>query len=252
MSKRKNLNDVLHGDRAAIRGYSLPRQDEDEWDRYTNGKGSHSNAVVPYRGTLGSFFEHKGSKGGSWERCYKSHPALKLPGTDLVIYGGSCADPAVAADVYIGFDNSMRFTERNWPWKKGAEVLFVVPDMGVPKKPDEYQKLVSWTRKQLEVGLKVHCGCIGGHGRTGMFLAALVSTFGEKDAINYVRQHYCKKAVESASQVSFLSEHFSVKKAAGYKSHSSGTVSSGKAGKRGGAQRIHPLRDRGSIWGEAV
>jgi protein-tyrosine phosphatase len=60
--------------------------------------------------------------------------------------------------------------------------------MSVPDKPDEFKKLVAWTRKQLEAGLKVHCGCMGGHGRTGTFLAALSSDFGEKDAISHVRR----------------------------------------------------------------
>ena len=41
-----------------------------------------------------------------------------------------------------------------------------------------------------------------------MFLAAVVSAFGEKDAINYVRTHYCKRAVESDAQVEFLGRHF--------------------------------------------
>jgi hypothetical protein len=57
-----------------------------------------------------------------------------------------------------------------------------------------------------------------GHGRTGTFLAALVATMGENDAINYVRTNYCQKAVESRVQVDFLAKHFGVKSASGTKS----------------------------------
>lgn len=210
MSKRKNLNDFIHGDRAVVRQNktSLGGYLDHEWsDKKWSSWGS--------------------STVGSYERCYHSHPALKLPSTELVIYGGSCSDPKVCdADVYIGFDLSMSFTERHWPWKKGHEVLFRIKDMCAPDKPDEFRKLVDWTRKQLEAGLKVHCGCIGGHGRTGTFLAALVSTFGEKDAITYVRQHYCKKAVESSAQIEFLGKHFDIKSAKPSKSYASKSYSS--------------------------
>lgn len=154
------------------------------------------------------------------ERCYHKHPALKLPGSDKVIYGGSCSHPIVKdADVYIGFTESMRFTERHWPWKKGNEVMFYIPDMGIPAKPEEFKKLVSWTVKQIEAGLKVHCGCMGGHGRTGTFLAAVCATMGEPDAINYVRKNYCLKAVEATAQVDFLAKEFGVTKVVGHKAN---------------------------------
>ena len=120
--------------------------------------------------------------------CYESHPPLKLPGTELVIYGGSCLHPKVKdADVYIGFDVGMRRTDRQYPWVAGDEVKFEITDMSIPKDPAGFDKLIDWTKAQMEAGRKVHCGCIGGHGRTGMFLAALCSKFGEKDAISYVR-----------------------------------------------------------------
>ena len=36
---------------------------------------------------------------------------------------------------------------------------------------------------------------------------------GHDDAIAYVREHYCKEAVETKSQVDFLMKHFGVKTA---------------------------------------
>ena len=207
MSKRKNLDDVIYGDRAVVRGYKTfgGRLDYDWNDRKTWATTTTTGI----------------------KKCYESHPALKLPGTELVIYGGSCCDPIVKdADVYIGFDVGMRFTERHWPWKKGNEVLFKITDMCAPSKPDEFKKLVDWTLKQLEAGRKVHCGCIGGHGRTGTFLAALVSVMGEKDAIAYVRKHYCHKTVESSAQIDFLVKHFGVKPAKATRAYTSESSSS--------------------------
>lgn len=179
--------------------------------------------------------------------CYESHPALILPGTDKVLYGGSCSSPIVPdADVYIGFDHDMKFTQRHWPWKKGQELLFKIQDGSVPDNADEFKKLVDWTIKRLDAGDKIHGGCIGGHGRTGMWLAAVVSRLGEKDAITYVREHYCKKAVENSSQVDFLGKHFDIKKVNGSKTWGGSSGSSIS----GGNTRLQPLKNAGSIWGE--
>lgn len=200
-------------------------------------------------------------------RCYEKHPALKLPGTEHVIYGGSCSHPVVDdADVYIGFDLSMSFTPRHWPWKKGTEVKFEISDMRVPTSVKDFRKLVEWAKEQIDAGKKVHAGCIGGHGRTGMFFAALVSLYGEKDAITYVRENYCKKAVESKEQVDFLVREFGITKVAGsksgistgssksYSTHASSTsgsiVSMPAANRhRTGSMTFNPLASEPGIWG---
>ena len=131
----------------------------------------------------------------------------------------------------------MRRTDRQYPWVPGDEVKFEIADMSVPKDPAGFDQLIGWTRKQLEAGRKVHCGCIGGHGRTGMFLAALVSKFGEKDAISYVRANYCKKAVESSTQVKFLADRYGITPVEGAKDWSKSSTSpppkSHSTGKRG-------------------
>ena len=250
MGKHKNLNDVIHGDRA-VSGGGAVKSHLDEWDEWEkqNRKGGDVVSTSSYASSKSK--DHVHYSGGG-ERCFQKHPALKLPGTDLLIHGGSCSAPVVKdADVYIGFDHSMRWTERHYPWKKGAEVFFQIPDMGVPAKPEEFRKLVLWTRKQLEEGKKVHCGCIGGHGRTGTFLSALVCEFGEKDAIRYVREHYCKKAVESTSQVKFLTEEFGITKVEGYKSSWSSSSSKSSKGSSSSGSRVEkygPLKGNGCIW----
>ena len=59
------------------------------------------------------------------------------------------------------------------------------------------------TRAALRRGETVEVGCIGGHGRTGTFLAALlakVEGIGAAAAINKLRDIYCDRVVESYSQ----------------------------------------------------
>ena len=238
---RKNLNDVIHGDRAAVRdnkyggngGSAL--EDWDKWD----AKKKDTSYVSKHVET------------SNYKACYHTHPALKLPGTDLVVYGGSCSSPvAPDADVYIGFDSSMTFTGRQWPWKQGDEFLFKITDMSVPTKPDEFKKMVAWAKGEIDAGCKLHAGCIGGHGRTGMFLSALVSLYGEADAIAYVRTNYCKRAVESSEQVKFLGKHFGVKPASGSKDSGS-SVGMPKGSTGSGSSRTESftwVKGNGAIW----
>jgi hypothetical protein len=87
----------------------------------------------------------------------------------------------------------------------------------------EFKKLIAWLDEQLSSGLKVHVGCVGGHGRTGTVLSALVAAriargveiAVDGDVIGYVRTNYCKKAVETAAQVEFLVQHYGVKSVSG-------------------------------------
>ena len=244
---KKGLNDVIHGDRANVRAAHVPKTDRyEDWldDGYSKGStkttaGGSTFAVAP--------------------RCYETHPALTLPGADKVIYGGSCSAPVVHdADVYVGLDYSMKLTAKGLPWKATKEVYFPVQDMGVPTDSKEFADLIAWLHAMVEEGKKVHVGCIGGHGRTGMLLAALVTRYGEMDAVNYVRKLYCKKAVESTSQIAFLVEHFGVTKVDAVK----GWVDAPKTGKskgsvthyeatpaQKGVEHFAPLGGNGRIWG---
>jgi hypothetical protein len=155
---------------------------------------------------------------GTVVSCFASHPALPIG--EYKIYGGSCLRPIVLdAEVYIGFDHGMSLSKLSWPWDKHAdEVYFNIPDMKAPSSAADFKKLLHWTSLQLIAGKKVHAGCIGGHGRTGTFFAALVTYMtGELDSITYVRKHYCTKAVESFDQIEFLNKNFSITRVDGSK-----------------------------------
>lgn len=151
--------------------------------------------------------------GTSWAiRCYESHPVLKL-GKGM-LYGGSASNPKLkTADVYVVLQSGDLHGWQSDPWEKQIrhEVFYRIPDMGIPADVPRFKKLVTWVCNQLQQGKKVHVGCIGGHGRTGTVLSAIVAELTEtKDAIQWVRQHYCKKAVESKEQVAFLMQHYGV------------------------------------------
>lgn len=53
-------------------------------------------------------------------------------------------------------------------------------------------------------GERVYIGCMGGRGRTGLFLACIAKTFGIKAPVEYVREHYFQHAVETADQYAFV------------------------------------------------
>lgn len=209
-------------------------------------------------------------------RCFETHKPLTIG--EYQIYGGSCSSPIVKdADVYIGFDHSMTMTENSWPWKENpsTEVYFHITDMQAPSNAKDFLQLIAWTAEQLKAGKKVHAGCIGGHGRTGTFLAALVTHMtGMKDSITYVRTHYCKKAVESTVQIAFLGKHFGILPAepskGGFGSYpknakqkqlfdskpftspksagSPGKVVSSSSKSKPSAQSIQPVSSMKSIW----
>ena len=52
----------------------------------------------------------------------------------------------------------------------------------------------------LEAGKKVGIFCLGGHGRTGYIAGCVLGYLGIEDPIGYLRENYCKKAVETRSQ----------------------------------------------------
>lgn len=159
----------------------------------------------------------KSSKKQPYKKCCHSHPVLKLGHGEIV--GAACGSPRPGYDIYIGFDYGMKFEHQKYPWNEIGdpviEIQFRITDGCAPKDKKEFKKMVHWVADQLDEGKKIHVGCIGGHGRTGLFLAALVSLYEDltDDPIAWVRKNHCKKAVESESQVKFLVKHFKCKTA---------------------------------------
>ena len=85
--------------------------------------------------------------------------------------------------------------------------------------------MVTWVCNQLGKGKRVHVGCIGGHGRTGLFIAAVRAEYnGDKNATTWTRQNHCVNAVETQTQIDFLFKHYKVKKLAPSKKNYKGWV----------------------------
>jgi hypothetical protein len=157
-----------------------------------------------------------GRKKGHWPKgpaCHASHPQIDLGGG--VFCGASCLHPLKGYDIYVGLDYGMERTIQ-YPWdpvveSKVIEVYFPIPDGGIPKSVEQFKKMAVWLKEQLALGKRVHVGCIGGHGRTGLLLAALVSLVHDNsEAGTWVREHYCKSAIETTKQVQFLKDHFGI------------------------------------------
>jgi hypothetical protein len=164
-----------------------------------------------------SLFPRGGGYGSTYKsapRCHTTHKPIKLGNGEIV--GGACGSPREGYDIYIGFDYGMKMQHQPFPWDQVddpiIEFQYRITDMCAPKSPKEFKKMIEWCADQLDDGKKIHVGCIGGHGRTGLFLAALVSLYTEltEDPIGYVRKEHCKKAVESDSQLKFLRKHFEI------------------------------------------
>lgn len=76
------------------------------------------------------------------------------------------------------------------------------PDFGVPRDVDATDPLILEAFARAQKGEAVEIACIGGHGRTGTVLACMAVLAGIKpdDAVAWVRQRYCPRAVQEPSQ----------------------------------------------------
>jgi len=87
--------------------------------------------------------------------------------------------------------------------------VFHWPDMQAIN-PAELDHIVRFVRRKLRKGKVVDIACIGGHGRTGTLLAAIIGKeekLSGKEAIAAVRGRYCRKAIETKGQ-EILVEHY--------------------------------------------
>lgn len=196
---------------------------------------------------------------GGYPRCHTTHKPMVVKdsqGVELVIHGGSCTvTPPEGMDVLIAFDRGYVLVPHAMPWLDGEFVFFPITDMDVPKSLTQFKNLIKWTAEQLYAGKKVHAGCIGGHGRTGLFLSALVMYLsGEKDATTWVRANYCHKAVESSKQVEWLHKNFGIEKAKptkgyGLSAGSAGMPHSKQKAVGKGAEALTPMQAKYCIHG---
>lgn len=86
-----------------------------------------------------------------------------------------------------------------------AECAVDIPthDFQVPDKKLLYMGLLKAVNLML-AGEPLYVGCMGGVGRTGLFMAILAKAFGVKNPVKFVRAHYMPHAVETPQQQEFV------------------------------------------------
>ena len=92
-----------------------------------------------------------------------------------------------------------------------ADVVLPIRDFSVPaaSRKDEVDEAIKKTLDAAMAGKRVWVGCMGGWGRTGLFLALIAKVCGERDPVAYVREHYAPHAVETRDQQAYV-ESFDV------------------------------------------
>lgn len=84
-----------------------------------------------------------------------------------------------------------------------CEINLPIEDFSVPNKA-ETKKALSKALHALRAGEDIYVGCMGGKGRTGLFMALLAKMAGVKNPIQYVRASYNSHAVETPEQEAFV------------------------------------------------
>ena len=108
-------------------------------------------------------------------------------------------DPPILPDSVRGLlahCEEARVTEITLPW----------PDGGTPPVKPSFWRALLETCAREKAPLVIHC--VGGHGRTGTALAAILLAYSipYRDAVNFVREKHCVKAIETQSQLDYLED----------------------------------------------
>lgn len=164
--------------------------------------------------------------------CHYKHPPYPVFEGFTVIGGSGIVPHVKDCDVYCSLD---RAGDTSMPWDIGpVRFVWEIKNYGVPTDVVGFKRMVTYLAEQIKKGKRVHVGCMAGHGRTGMVLAALrFEMAGDKDAIMHVRTNYCDQAVETDGQIKWLMDHYGMSKAPPRKSkhiQTSGSKSASEAG----------------------
>lgn len=125
--------------------------------------------------------------------------SLKLPlwlGSHHVIYGGP----------YKNKPEGLLGVKMAQEIRAAAAISIPTRDFSVPDRGVLDTGMGTAVRLIL-AGHPLYVGCMGGRGRTGLFLALLAKAFGVKDPVEYVRSHYYSHAVETEEQYEFVKQY---------------------------------------------
>lgn len=155
-----------------------------------------------------------------YEPCFHE-PTNVIKGQNSLIYVGKridCERKVNDFDIVINLSGSSvkyrghiipikELSKFRNPFKQSfVELLLDWPDMGIPYGLglEFWKALVEYIESKNS---KVLIFCIGGHGRTGTAVASLLITmlnYSAKESIDWVKQNYCNKAIETKKQVEYI------------------------------------------------
>jgi hypothetical protein len=87
-----------------------------------------------------------------------------------------------------------------------CDISVPIRDFGVPTDSAKLREALREVMKRLARREDVYVGCMGGKGRTGLFLALLIKALGKPDPIRYVRVNYDPHAVETKEQERYVEQ----------------------------------------------
>jgi hypothetical protein len=144
-----------------------------------------------------------------WRDPFELENGLYVYGSARKAHGDKNKKPVPTAGVYLDqswmADFGPVWTTRAMPEHLQKEVPDILaiqwPDMGAIKVWDLSMGVV-WALDRVNRGEIVDIACIGSHGRTGTFMAAMLIYMGRTpdEAIAEVRERHCKSAIESVAQ----------------------------------------------------
>lgn len=88
---------------------------------------------------------------------------------------------------------------------KPRKILLPITDGEIPKQnPSIILSVVNSCLRVLRDRRNIKIDCIGGHGRTGLFMALLAHKAGIENPIFWIRTVYCEKAIETIAQERYI------------------------------------------------
>lgn len=84
------------------------------------------------------------------------------------------------------------------------DVHLPIHDFSVPEHPEAVAGALVAALGAAMDGKKVYIGCMGGWGRTGLFMALIAKAAGVADPVEYVRINYTPRAVETGEQERYV------------------------------------------------
>ena len=88
--------------------------------------------------------------------------------------------------------------------KDSFDVQVPIADFGVPTNDTLVRKALGSAFEAALAGRPVYVGCMGGFGRTGLFLALVAKAAGVSDPVQFVRDRYYPSAVETKAQEAYV------------------------------------------------